>query len=84
MRSLLIDANDPSLESDAADLLRDMLNIMLDAAMRPFDETATQQLSTLRLDFSLCPMHAIDYAICFDDDDDACRTIRAFFPIHDT
>lgn len=35
-------------------------------------------------DFSLCPLHMIDYAICFDDDTDDCRMIRACFPSHDT
>lgn len=40
--------------------------------------------STLCLDFSLCPIHQIDYAICFDDDDDECAQIRAAFPSHDT
>jgi hypothetical protein len=53
-------------------------------SLAPHDESATQSLSLLYLDFSLCPMHHCDYAICFDDDDDECATIRAFFPIHDT
>jgi hypothetical protein len=77
-RSLLIDMNTQSLESDAAPMIRSMLNIILD------DPYATQRLSMMRLDFSLCPMHAIDYAICFDDDDADCATIRNYFPDHDT
>lgn len=43
-----------------------------------------ESLSRLRLDYSLCPLHAIDYAICFDDDDAECSAIRACFPNHDT
>jgi len=41
-------------------------------------------LSMLRLDYSLCPLHAIDYAICFDDDDPECAALRACFNSHDT
>lgn len=42
------------------------------------------EISRLRLDDSLCPMHACDYAICFDDDDPECAPIRIIFPSHDT
>lgn len=42
------------------------------------------ELSLMRLEYSLCPMHHCDYAACFDDDDPECATIRAFFPSHDT
>jgi hypothetical protein len=41
-------------------------------------------LSLLRLDYSLCPLHARDYAICFDDDDAECAAIRDCFPSHDS
>jgi hypothetical protein len=40
--------------------------------------------SALALDLSLCPLHLIDYAICFDDDDPDCAAIRDCFPNHDT
>jgi hypothetical protein len=33
---------------------------------------------------SLCPLHCIDYAICFDDDDDECLSIRMIHPAHDS
>jgi hypothetical protein len=49
-----------------------------------FNALDIESLSRLRLDYSLCPMHAHDYAICFDDDDPDCATIRAYFPNHDT
>lgn len=45
---------------------------------------AREYLTTLALDHSLCPLHFTDYAICFDDDDDECRAIRAIHPTHDT
>lgn len=41
-------------------------------------------LTKLLLDNSLCPMHAIDYAICFDDDEPECAAIRTIHPSHDT
>jgi hypothetical protein len=41
-------------------------------------------LSLMRLEYSLCPMHHCDYAACFDDDDPECANIRALFPSHDT
>ena len=40
--------------------------------------------STLALEFSLCPIHLIDYAICFDDETPECAQIRDAFPTHDT
>ena len=78
LRNLLIDIADPDLESDCAELLRSLLTALIDA---PY---STQTLSMMRLDNSLCPMHAIDYAICFDDADADCDSIRAYFPDHDT
>lgn len=44
----------------------------------------TETLTELRLEYSLCPLHGIDYAICFDDDDPECAQIRAIHPSHDT
>jgi hypothetical protein len=44
----------------------------------------TDSRSALCLDYSLCPMHRIDYCACFDDDDPECAAIRACFPNHDT
>lgn len=43
-----------------------------------------ETITELRLAYSLCPLHAIDYAICFDDDDPECALIRAIHPSHDT
>lgn len=44
----------------------------------------TELITELRLANSLCPLHAIDYAICFDDDDAECALIRLIHPSHDT
>jgi len=60
------------------DFMRDLLITIR------FDKFSIQFLSMLALEQSLCPMHLIDYAACFDDDDSECATIRAFFPNHDT
>lgn len=49
------------------------------------DEYLRDDLSHLAMSFSLCPMHFIDWAICFDDDDPECHQIRLVFPYsHDT
>lgn len=40
--------------------------------------------TALLLAHSLCPLHRIDYAICFDDEDPECEAIRAIHPDHDT
>jgi hypothetical protein len=48
------------------------------------DAYALDARSHFALDLSLCPLHFIDYAICFDDDTDECRALRLCFPTHDT
>ncbi len=45
---------------------------------------AAEHLTEAALATSLCPLHLIDYAICFDDDDLECDQIRAIHPNHDT
>ena len=77
-RDLLIDRTDIDLASDCPELLRDLLTALIDA---PF---STEYLTAYSLDNSLCPMHNIDYAACFDDDDPDCAAIRAIHPSHDT
>lgn len=92
IRSLLID---PQLDdSEFADLAPYARNLFPTIAqlIHDIDELATteyhsddlQRRSMLLLDYSLCPIHRCDYAICFDDDDADCAQIRAFFPSHDT
>lgn len=83
LRDLLIDRDATHTDSyDASpahyDILRDLL-ATIDAYPYHRDD-----LTAMLLDNSLCPLHAIDYAICFDDDDDECAAIRTIHPSHDT
>ncbi len=51
----------------------------------PFYNLSRDELSMTMLEYSLCPLHFIDFAICFDDDDPDCAQIRTIFPAsHDT
>lgn len=90
LRDLLIDrdatasddrADDP-FPLNAPDFIYDYLRALL--AIIDNAPYMTDRMTALLLDNSLCPMHAIDYAICFDDDDPTCAAIRACFPNHDT
>ena len=83
LRDLLIDRNafsTDALDSPAYayDTMRALLTT-IDAY--PYNR---DDLTRLALDDSLCPLHFIDYAICFDDDDDECAAIRTIHPSHDT
>ena len=88
LRDLLIDRDAtptpqsiPALADPPAhiyDTLRDLL-ATIDAY--PYSR---ESLTKLALDDSLCPLHFIDYAICFDDDDPDCAAIRMIHPSHDT
>lgn len=92
-RSILIDAPDfQSLDSyqnddDSLTLSQsafDELCESLDFALDP-QNYMIDQISQIALDESLCPLHRIDFAICFDDDDPECSQIRQIFPSsHDT
>jgi hypothetical protein len=56
----------------------------IDAICDLIDDLDRDALSLLLLDYSLCPMHRCDYAICFDDAEPECAAIRECFPSHDT
>ena len=43
-----------------------------------------EQLTDMCLSYSLCPLHRVDYAICFDDENPECEAIRTIHPSHDT
>jgi len=43
-----------------------------------------EQLTAMLLEYSLCPVHRIDYAICFDDETESCAAVRFIHPGHDT
>lgn len=90
LRDLLIDrdatpnpprADDP-FPLDAPDFIYDALRALL--AIIDSADYMTDRMTALLLDNSLCPLHACDYAICFDDDDPDCAQIRAIHPSHDT
>lgn len=43
-----------------------------------------EALTEYALGVSLCPIHFVDYAICFDDENPECSQIRMVHPGHDT
>ena len=43
-----------------------------------------EEITELALSLSLCPIHLIDYAICFDDENAECAQVRLIHPSHDT
>lgn len=74
------DAHDsPELHLDRSILQRDT-NEMLELLF----SLNRHMISMMRLDESICPLHACDYCSCFDDDDPECAQIRECFPSHDT
>ena len=53
--------------------------------MEVLDAASRDEVSELAMTHSLCPIHFIDWAICFDDQTVDCEQIRLIFPIgHDT
>jgi len=75
----IIACNWNHLSNELAQSILDDLRILWD------DEFSRDLLSQWAMGMSLCPMHFIDWAACFDDDDPDCSQIRAIFPnSHDT
>lgn len=49
------------------------------------DKFSRGTLTELAISMSLCPLHFVDWAICFDDTDPECSQIREIYPYsHDT
>jgi len=80
-------------DSIASNLLREFLvNATDDEALTEFkfwtshqyEPVAREALTETALSLSLCPLHLIDYAICFDDQTPECEAIRQVHPTHDT
>jgi len=68
-----------SIGQKAINEVRDAVGVLVDDGVE-----GREYLTALRLAYSLCPLHAIDYAICFDDDDVECAGIRIVHPGHDS
>jgi hypothetical protein len=87
IRDLLIDSDTHTISSLRFEF-PDERHAMIDRCVeliRLLDDCPLRDaISMLRLDYSLCPLHAIDYAICFDDDNPECAALRACFNSHDT
>lgn len=75
------------------DELNDLHNLPLEFAQHIIDDLRTiwgyefyrDEISTIAMQLSLCPLHFCDWASCFDDEDPDCAQIRAAFPhSHDT
>jgi hypothetical protein len=50
----------------------------------PLIAGSRELLTDTALNMSLCPLHLIDYAICFDDGRAECAIIRHIHPSHDS
>lgn len=80
---LMLHPSDSIHSIDASELDRNDRRLLLELhTLLPTDDAA--HLFELMLSYSICPMHHIDYAICFDDDDPECAAIRIAEPTHDT
>lgn len=90
---LCINADALTIDDDALDTLDADAYDTDDIAYAPtmiahlrnlLDPHHRDMLTDIALSLSLCPLHLIDYAICFDDANDACASIRTIHPSHDT
>ena len=53
--------------------------------LKGYEYGGRDKLSDVAMNLSLCPVHMIDWAICFDDVTPSCYQIREIFPHgHDT
>lgn len=72
------------LRDDVASYVREMI---IDQPLAPIADLSAydrEMLTDACLSLSLCPVHLIDYAICFDDEPDACAAVRLIHPTHDS
>ncbi len=87
LRNMLISWPDVNLRSDTDDdCPEDDARRIAELLDRVWEsEFHRDQLSELAMELSLCPLHFIDWAICFDDANPECSQIREIFPYsHDT
>lgn len=78
VREMLINENSLPIEPASGRIL-DLQRVQI-----ALDALDTEAMTSLLLQHSLCPIHRVDYAICFDDDDPECAQVRAIHPGHDT
>lgn len=79
LQTFLADESESSRYHDLVRVWR-----MLERLSQP-ENYSRDELSHLYMQYSLCPLHHWDWAICFDDEDPECSQIRAIFPHgHDT
>lgn len=84
MNDELVDIDDLLTEHDADLDDYDAINELLTYTNALIAADDRESLTTIALDQSLCPLHIIDYAICFDDQNAECATIRIIHPAHDS
>lgn len=78
LRDILCGGGDFDLDDPQSTVSHELITIV--RAMRDTDRDG---LSALALELSVCPIHFVDYAICFDDDNPECYPVRMAFPSHD-
>lgn len=78
VREMLINENSLPMEPLSGRIL-DLQRVQI-----ALDAMDTETMTTLLLQYSLCPIHRVDYAICFDDEDPECEQVRRIHPAHDT
>jgi hypothetical protein len=76
-----------AIEEDKAD--RDLIEVLWGALRFIWDHLEEaywyrETITEWALSMSLCPVHFVDYAACFDDDDPECAQVRMVHPSHDT
>lgn len=70
-------------DPDEAPFYKEIMGLLGMIADYPYG--GTDEITRLCIADSLCPIHKVDWAICFDDEDEECSQVRAIFPhSHDT
>lgn len=76
----------PAVDDESYNYVRDcIIGAQDDARIEDLlDKITREELTMLTFNMSLCPLHLVDYAICFDDENSECEAIRKIWPGHDT
>jgi hypothetical protein len=70
-------------DRDFAEYVREMIIDQPIESTRTLDAADRELLTRACLDLSVCPVHLVDYMICFDDDDPECAIVRMIHPTRD-